>query len=467
MEKFYANSLAEFICDFNFDRIPPHVLQKAKASILDNLGLVIGGSDSKATQAVLSVVRHLNGPKQSTILRFGDIVSANFSALANGTMAHSNDFTDTILTIVTHCGPVVVPTAIAVAEREKLDGKALLMLVVLGYEIMARVGFAINSKPAMVHHKKGFHPTGTCGVFGAAAIAGKAMGLKPEQMANALGIAGSSSSGLIESFTGPVGADTSRTHPGKAGHDGILAALLAEKGLTGPHSVFEGRDGFLHAYSEGDQFLPEALVENLGGTFKIMDVAVKYHNGTHAIAPSVDALQEIMSKHKVIVEDVDEIRANVPTMHAFIGGSDRETMYAPPTYLKAQMSLPYTLAVTLIDRELFIVQYSPEKLRDKKVLELARKVRVTADPEMDRMQNAGKWPSRIQVVTKSGKSFEAFVEYPKGSPQNPLTDAEIQKKFTRLSERILSRERMEKVIQAIVELENINNVTTLVNLLVE
>lgn len=467
MARYYANILAEFIDDFEFQQIPAPVIQKAKASILDNLGLAIGGSSSKATQAVLSVVRRLNGPKESTVFRFGDHLSANFAAFANGTMTHSNDWTDTILSIVTHCGPVVVPTAIAVAEKEKLDGKALITLVVLGYEITARVGFAINSKPAMVHHKKGFHPTSTCGVFGAAAIAGKAIRLKPEQIAHALGIAGSSSAGLCESLTGPVGADTSRTHPGKAGHDGILAAALAQSGLTGPHTVFEGRDGFFHAYSEADQFVPELLVENLRDNFKIMDVAIKYHNGTHAIASSVDALQEIMRKYQVHPEDVDEIRAFVPTMHAFIGGASKEATYAPSTYLKAQMSLPYTLAVTLLDGELFLDQYSPEKMADQRVLGFAQKVKIISDEEMDRLQNAGKWPSRVEVVTTSGNSYEVFMEYPKGSPQNPLTDAELQKKFARLSEGLLDEKQRDEIIQIVNDLENLQEVTTLANLLVQ
>lgn len=467
MPDYYADILAEFVHGFDFTHMPAAVVKKAKASILDNVGLALGGSNSKATQAVVAVARQLSGPGESTVFHFGDRLAVNLAVLANGTMTHSNDYTDTILACVAHCGPVVVPTAIAMAEREKLDGEALLALVVLGYEVMGRVGVAINSKPAMVHHRKGFHATSTCGVFGAAAIAGRALGLQPERIAHALGIAGSSAAGLIESFTGPVGADTSRTHPGKAGHDGVLAALLARSGLTGPHTVFEGRDGFLHAYSEADQFSPRLLVEDLGKSFKIMDVAIKYHNGTHAIASSVDALQEIMRRHRILPEEIDEIRAFVPAMHAFIGGADREAMYAPSTYLKAQMSLPYTLAVTLLEGELFLDQYAPERLRDRRILQLARRVKITADPVMDQLQNDGKWPSRVQVVTGSGASYESFVDYPKGSPQNPLTDSELQQKFVRLSEKILDQRRMEEIIRAVDALENIKEAATLAHLLVK
>jgi 2-methylcitrate dehydratase PrpD len=462
----YANLIGEFVHALDFADLPGHVVRKAKASILDNIGLALGGSGSRATQAVLAVARQLDGPKEATVFRFGGSLSANLAALVNGTATHSNDYTDTILACVVHCGPVVVPTAVAMAERGKLDGKALLALVVIGYEVAGRVGLAINSKPAMVHHRKGFHGTSTCGVFGAAAVAGKGLGLGPELIAHALGIAGSSSSGLIESFTGPVGADTSRSHPGKAAHDGILAALLSQHGLTGPHTVFEGRDGFLHAYSEADQFTPQLLVEDLGSRFVIMDVAIKYHNGTHAIASSVDALQAIVRTHGVSADDVSEIRAFVPTMHAFIGGADETAMYAPPTYIKAQMSLPYTLAVTLLDGELFVDQYSEARLTDERVRRVARMVKVTADPEMDRRQNAGQWPSRVEVVTRGGKRYESFFEYPKGSPQNPLTDAELQRKFVRLSEKVLDAKRLDAIIQTVDALEEVDTAGTLTRLLV-
>jgi 2-methylcitrate dehydratase PrpD len=467
MKKYYASILADFIHGFEFSQIPPDVVQKAKACVLDNLGLAIGGSDSAATKAVHSVALALSGAGESTVFRFGNRLNSNSAALINGTMTHSNDWTDTILACVAHCGPVVVPTAIAMAETQKLNGKDLLTLVVLGYDVMGRVGFAINTKPAMVHHRKGFHATSTCGVFGAAAMAGKALNLEPDRIAHALGIAGSFSSGLIESFTGPVASDTSRTHAGKAGHDGILAALLAQNGLTGPPAVFEGRDGFLHAYSEADQFIPELLVENLGGDFKIMDVAVKYHNGTHAIAASVDALQEIMTRDRVLPEDVAEIHAFVPAMHAFIGGPDQEAMYAPSSYLKAQMSLPYALGVTLLDGELFLDQYTSEKMGDRRVLEAARKVKITADEEMDRLQNLGKWPSRVEVITIDGRAHEAFIEYPKGSPQNPLTDDELQRKFVRLSEQILDSKKIDEIIRTVNALENVSDVKELVHLLLE
>ena len=467
MTKYYADTLAEFVSGFEFSRIPAEVLRKAKFSILDNLGLAMGGSHSEASQAVLSVVRALNGPKEATVFRFGDRLSANLAVMANGTMTHSNDFTDTMLPCVAHFGPVVVPTAMAMSEKLRLDGKSLLTLVTLGYEVAGRVGYAINSKPAMVHHLKGFHATSTCGVFGASTIAAKALGLEPAKTANALGIAGSSAAGLIESFTGPVGADTSRTHPGKAGHDGILSALLAEKGLTGPHTVFEGRDGFLHAYSERDQFLPELMIEDLGSRFKIMDVSIKWHNGTHAIASSADALQAIVQEHSIQPEEVEEIRAFVPKMHAFIGGPDPEAMYVPANYLKAQMSLPYTLSIMLLDREIFLDQYAPEKLRDKRVLEYARKVKVTADPEMDRMLNDGMWPSRVQLITKGGRSYESLFRFPKGSPQNPLTDAELQSKFTRLSKKVLDENRIREIIRVVNDVENLKEVASLTKLLVQ
>ena len=385
--------------------------------------------------------------------------------VVNGTMCHSNDYTDTILLTVIHCGPVVVPTAFAMAEHMGLDGPSTLLLVVLGYEVAARVSFAINAKPAMVHHRKGFHATSTCGVFGATAIAARALGLSARQTADAFGHAGSSSSGLIESITGPTGADTFRTHPGKAGHDGILAALWAKHGLTGPHTVFEGRDGFLHAYSENDRYDAEALTEELGTRFRILDVAIKYHNGTHAIASAVDSMQLILGQSSIDPKAVERIEAIVPSMHAYIGGNDPESLYAPPTYSKAQMSLPFTLATAVRFGQVFVDEYTPERLRDPLTLELARKVKVIADPEMDRMQNAGKWPARVRVLMTNGQWREGGVDFPRGAPQNPFIHGELERKFRSLSMRRLGAQRQQAVIDRIGTLEREATVRPLADLL--
>ena len=183
--------------------------------------------------------------------------------------------------------------------------------------------------------------------------------------------------------------------------------------------------------------------------------------------PSADALQAILQEHDVRPEEVEEIRSFVPKMHAFIGGPDPEAMYVPSNYLKAQMSLPYTLSIILLDREIFLDQYKPEKLTNPRVLEYARKVKVTADPEMDRMLNEGKWPSRVQLITKAGKSYESVVLSPKGSPQNPLSDDELERKFTRLSMKVLNEKQMKEVIQLVNDLESLREISSLTRLLVQ
>lgn len=460
-QSFLANSLAEFIGGLNYEQLPPEVVAKAKSCLVDNLGLAAGGANSRAAAAVHQTLVELGGPLEATVLTLRLQMPAHMAALANGTMCHSNDFTDTILKTVIHCGPVVVPAAIAMCERQRLDGRALLLLVVLGYEIAGRVAAAINSKPAMVHHKKGFHATSTCGVFGAAAIAARALGLSASQIASALGQAGSCSSGLIESITGPGGADTFRTHPGKAAHDGILSALFVARGLTGPHSVFEGRDGFLHAYSDGDRYSVTPLVELDGTGFRISDVAVKYHNGTHAIASAVDALQSIVDSSPVAPEDVASIEAFVPSMHAYIGGDDKQTLYRPPSYSKAQMSLPFTLATALVHGEVFLDQYTEENLKSPRTLGVAEKVTVIADAAMDEMQNAGKWPARVVLHTIGGERYEGSVEYPRGSPQNPLTAAQLERKFRRLSARKLAAKEQDAVLDLVANIERLDDIRVL------
>ncbi|HEX7126057.1 MAG TPA: MmgE/PrpD family protein [Thermodesulfobacteriota bacterium] len=467
MQRYHADRLADYICTIRYEDLPPEVVSRAKAAVLDNVGLAIGGADSPASRAVLAVVGKIGGAPEARTLRGGHRLPAHLAALANGTLCHSNDFTDTILKTVVHCGPVVVPAALAIGERQALDGRTTLLLVVLGYEIAGRIAAAINSKPAMVHHKKGFHATSTCGVFGAAAIAARALGLSGADTANALGHAASSASGVIESITGPVGADTFRTHPGKAAHDGILAALFAEQGLTGPHTIFEGRDGFLRAYSDADRYSAEALVDGLYTGFQIMDVAVKYHNGTHAIASAVDALQSITARQSIEAGGVESIEAYVPSMHAYIGGDDQATLYRPPSYSKAQMSLPFTLATALVHGEVFLSQYTQAALENPVTLEVAARVKVIADPEMDRMQNAGKWPARVRVRMKDGTVHEGSVEYPHGSPQRPLTPAELERKFRRLCDGKLDRRRQDGIIEVVDRMERVEDITVLTSLVAE
>jgi len=457
-QPYLAMRLATYTSGLEYRALPGEIVAKAKSCLLDNLGLAAGGADSRASTAVIRTLARLGGPEEATVLTRSARLPAHLAAMSNGTMCHSNDFTDTILKTVIHCGPVVVPAALAMSERQGLDGKALLLHVVLGYEVAGRVAAAINSKPAMVHHKKGFHATSTCGVFGAAAIAARALGLSPEQTASVFGQAGSSSSGLIESITGPVGADSFRTHPGKAAHDGILAALFVEQGLTGPHSVFEGRDGFLHAYSDGDQYSVEPLGEGSPDSFQIADVAVKFHNGTHAIASAVDALQLILGRHKVAPDQVASIEAIVPSMHAFVGGDDKTTLYRPPTYSKAQMSLPFTLATALVHGEVFLDQYTPANIENPVTLGVAQKVKVVADAGMDQMQNAGKWPARVVLRTTSGEVLEASVEYPHGSPQRPLGPSELERKFRRLSDKRLTKSAQDAVLDLVEKVEQLEDI---------
>lgn len=190
-----------------------------------------------------------------------------YAALANGVAAYALDFDDTVLTAMLHPSASIVSAAAALGEWLDSGGKELLTAIVAGYDVAVRIAEAINSPPAMPHHRKGFHPTSTCGVFGATAAACKLLGLSKTEVINALGIAGSLSSGLLEFFHN--GMMTKRFHPGKAAHDGILAALLAQRGYTGPASVFEGRDGLFRAYS--DDVNPARAITDLGRRYTVLE----------------------------------------------------------------------------------------------------------------------------------------------------------------------------------------------------
>src|SRR5262249_30870928 len=251
----------------------------AALCLMDTLGIALAAAAEPAAVAAAAVARRAGGAPEATLLVYGDRVPAPMAPLAHGAAAVSHNFTDTPLSCVIPRRPPSRPTALAIGEMTGASGGQVLAAIVAGYEVMTRVGNAINSGAArMAHHRKGYHPTATCGVFGAAAIAAKLTGLSADGIAAALGVAGSLAGGLAGSLT--AGSDVWRAHGGIAAHNGALAALLAGAGLTGPRAVLDGRKGFCPAFTDGS-YDAAALVDGLGERFLVVDAAFKLHNTAH------------------------------------------------------------------------------------------------------------------------------------------------------------------------------------------
>jgi 2-methylcitrate dehydratase PrpD len=294
------------------------------------------------------------------------------------------------------------------------------------------------------HYALGFHPTPTCGVFGAAITSSKLLGLTAEQTLAAAGIAGSMAAGSMEFLA--EGAWTKRIHPGLAARNGMEAALLAAEGFIGPQRIFEGRDGFLHGYSRDPA--PDRLIAGLGRSYEILHTAVKPHACCRYMQGPIDAILALVREHSIQLDQIREIEIAVLEAGWAIIAEPREQKYHPQSVVDAQFSMPFGAAVAAIHGAAGLDQFTPEQIRSPQVREVMQKVLLVKDPRLEGTFPR-EWPARVTIRLEDGMQYEKFVRYPKGDPENPLTWPEIAAKFRSLAGAVLSPEHCEEVIRQV------------------
>jgi 2-methylcitrate dehydratase PrpD len=331
-------------------------------------------------------------------------------------------------------------TAFALVERmPETAAEDFLTAVVAGYEVAARLAMALQPKE---HYALGFHPTQTCGVFGAAVTASKLLGLTAEQTLAAAGVAGSMAAGSMEFLAD--GAWTKRIHPGLAARNGLEAAFLAAEGFVGPRRIFEGRDGFLHGYSRNP--VPERLTAGLGRSYEILHTAVKPHACCRYMQGPIDAVLALVREHAIPPEQIRKIEVAVLEAGWAIIAEPREQKYNPQSVVDAQFSMPFGAAVAAIHGAAGLDQFTREQIRSPQVSEMMQKVVLVKDPRLEEAFPR-EWPARVRIHLEHGNQHEQFVRYPKGDPENPLTWDEMAAKFRSLAGAVLSPERCEQVIR--------------------
>jgi len=458
-----SERLARFVHGLRFEDIPRDAREHAKLCVMDTLGIAIAAAAEPAAAAAAGVARRAGGASEATVLVHGDRVPAPMAALANGTAAFSHNFTDTTLSCVIHGGPVTLAAALAAGEMTGADGADALTAIVAGYEVMTRVGNAVNSGPArMAHHRKGYHPTATCGVFAAAAIAARLLGLSADGIAAALAVAGSFASGLSESLSD--GTDVWRAHGGIAAHNGLLAALLAQGGLTGPRGVLDGGRGFCHAFTDGT-YDAGALVDGLGERYLVLDAAFKLHNTAHVWALPLDALLALRAQHPFSPADVARIDVTFPQNWTAIMDDPSGATYAPVSYAHATNNLRFCLALALHEGRVYIDEFDEAHLRDAAILETARRVIPHPDAELGRIfETTDRAPARLEISLTTGERLALDVDYPRGSPGNPASRAELEAKFDTLAAPALPAGRPAEIRAAVAELEAVPSVRDIARL---
>jgi 2-methylcitrate dehydratase PrpD len=367
--------------------------------------------------------------------------------LGNGTLIHSFDFDDYHMTKI-HPGSVVIPAALAIAEKEHADGKALMAAIVAGYETMIHISRGLNPAASRV---KGWHLTGTCGTFAAAAAVGNLFRFDTKTMASALGLAGTQSSGLW-AFTAD-GSDSKRLHPGRAAQSGLIGAQLAQMGYQGPTQILEAEDGgFFRATSYDFDF--SRVTEGLGEKFDTEEMVIKPYAACGSLHSSIDAALFLRNENQIRPEDILEIKVyNSEVVHLQCGFD-----YQPMGVLQAQMSLKYCVARALIDGSLSPAQFSKHKLSDPQAVELASRVHFVLDEEINSLYPR-EFPSIVEIIMKDGTRSMTRVDAPRGSVMHPMSWADVQDKFKSIGTPVTGKEQAEALVESIETLENVDDVS--------
>lgn len=446
--------LAEFVSKTSYSELPQEVVQKAKGIILDTLGCGIAGYSlaSQEFHWIFDLVKEMGGTPESTIFLEGFKTPASQAALVNGSLIHTIDFDDTHLGSISHFGASVVSSTLALGEKIGADGPLLIAAIVLAYEVAGRAGKAI-----MPSHYKYWHPTGTLGTIAAAVAASKLLGLNADKAEQAISLAADGASGLR--YCIDFGDFSKSLHPGFAARNGVIAAQIIHKGALGPKGLLEYKSGFCEACSDAPDL--KALTENLGSFYEIMTNSLKAFPTILCSHTPIQGTIKIMSEKNLRLEDVESIHFRVsPT------APGQGMNYSPETPLAARLSIPFCVAMAAVEGQISMDQFQEAKIKDPRIREFMKKVTLESDPKFSE-EYPGTLAAHVEIRTKDGAQFKEKSIYPKGHPQNAMTDEEIREKFRRLSAFTLNSAQTERIIEKVYELENLKRAKDLVALLVK
>lgn len=455
----YDEQLAAFCTGLDYEQLDDITIQRAKEFLLDATGIAIAAQRMSFSDVMLGAASQLGGigpdAGESVIWGTNKRGTTEYAALLNGTGAHSLELDDIHGEAIVHPSVAVIPAVIAKAEKTGVGGEALVTGIVAGYEVMCRLGLAL---PAERHRQKGFHPTATCGLFGATAAIGTMMNLSPQTLYDAFGINASQIAGVLQWKTNA--AWNKRIHPGLAARNAIFSVALAEQGFRGAADPITGKFGLLSAYSEDPR--PERLVDGLGDSFEIERTGIKPYSCCRFNQTPIDATLALTEEHDIQPEDVESVV--VESSKAVLELSkptDRKS--SPETRVDAQFSPQYAVAVAITDQKALLEQFLPERFNDPDIQDLTQKVTVVEDEDLTSRFPA-ELPARVKIETKQGTvSTERSV--PKGDPDNRYSWDDLVQKFNNLTDPILDSTQQKQIRESVNEIESIDNINNFTNYL--
>ena len=398
--------------------IPPNVRKRTEELLIDVVGLCVA---ARRTDYIQAITRGLDASGKCTAIGHSTTYAPEQAALINGTAAHGEDFDDTFEGGPVHSSAVVAPAVLAVCERFSRDGRAALAGLAIGIETLCRLSMVI---PKAIH-KAGFHPTSILGVMGATLGASVAMGLDRRQTVDALGIAGSMASGIIEYLA--EGASTKRLHPGWAAQSAVQAARFGEHAFMGPRTVFEGTHGLFKAFAHSLEGNYGVLTEDFGRKWYIEAITFKpYATGTMN-QPYIDCALRL-AKRGINPDDVVDVLCETAEGYVHRLWDPLEAKQKPATEYGAKFSTPFNVAVAFITGGAGLAAFTEQTVRDPRILALAGKVRYVVDPNNPYPKA---YTGHIRMTLKDGTVLEERQGHIRGGAHEPLSREEIEDKFRR------------------------------------
>jgi 2-methylcitrate dehydratase PrpD len=459
-----ARVIAEVGEKLGLEDIDERTKTNAKIFMLDCLGTILSGSQIESALSITAAAEDIGGASQdATIFGRGIRTDAMLAALVNGTAGHSQDYDDDHREGTQHASVVVLPAVLALAEKYKKSGKDVLTAYIYGSDITIRAGEALNG----TSYYAGWHLTGTCGVFGSTGGACKIMGLNADQTIFALGVAGSAAAGLGEFNAN--GAWTKRFHAGRAAMDGVLAAYMGKNNYFGPPTVFEGKEGFLACFSfkgnesnpnpKGD-FTPAKLTANFGTKWEMADNSIKLHSCCRFTNNFCDCAIDI-HRQGVDVRNIESIFAECNHFTAMKLCNPEDVKRHPKNVVNAQFSLFYETAVGLVKGKVLPESFTLEAIKDPLVNELCDKITYAENADFEAVYPK-RYPARVTVKTKDGKTYTGEVAYPKGDPEYPATKEEVTEKFYNNAANTIGSVKARKVVELVDRIETLPDIDELV-----
>ncbi|MBR9976137.1 MAG: MmgE/PrpD family protein [Bacteroidetes bacterium] len=427
MDKSISRQIAEFAVGLRYEDLPDNVIYEVKRYLYDSIGCAYGATHTRDVSIMRDIYREMGGREEATLIGFGDKMPAVNATLVNSLMVRALDFNDIYWKEDPSHPSDIIPAALAMGERMNSSMQDVITAIVLAYEFEQRLcEFAVPG----VRERKWHHATLT--QFVSPIVAGKLLGLTVDQMVHAIGINGSHNHTIGCPTAGKLTMMKNTVDP-MAVQTGVFAALMAEKGFTGTEAVFEGKEGLMDVF--GPDWALDKLLGGLGEKYKILECSMKAFPTEALTHTHLSTTLKVVTGHDISYDQIEEV--NLTTIARACDILFDPHKYRPESRETADHSLPYCVAVCLVDHKITTQSFSDEKLKDPRIWEVIDRIKGEASVEFEQMFPA-KQPSRVIITTKDGRRFEEYLEYPKGDPREPMTMEDLENKFDALSDKLLS-----------------------------